>query len=76
MGDPTKNNMWVTELPSIKNDRIVNKKFIVYGQPVPFDTRSNDKFYLPVPITGSSNTTIQWKKQEFIVGMNYVEEDI
>lgn len=70
MGDPTKNNMWVIELPYIKNDRIVNQKFIVYGQPVPFDTRSDDKFYLPVLIDG------EWKKQEFIVGMHDTEEDI
>ena len=68
MGDPTKNNMWVLQLPSVVNGQIVTRGFIVYGQPLPLNDRGVDgSFYLPVQING------ECKKQEFIVGMNYVE---
>jgi len=71
MGDPTKNNMWVLKLPCVVNAQIVTRSFIVYGQPLPLDTRNVDgKFYLEVEING------ECKKQEFIVGMHYTEEDI
>jgi hypothetical protein len=68
MGDPTKNDMWVLQLPCVVNAQIVTRSFIVYGQPLPLDTRNVDgKFYLQVEING------ECKKQEFIVGMNYVD---
>lgn len=71
MGDPTKNNMWVLELPCVINGESTSRRFIVYGQPLPLNDRGVDgRFYLPVEIDG------ECKKQEFIVGMNYVEEDV
>jgi hypothetical protein len=62
-GDP--NKLHVLENTAIINGESVEKKFLVYGQPIPINAPEEPgKFYLTVLIDG------ECKKQEFVVGLN------
>jgi hypothetical protein len=70
-GDGTEdsNGAHFLTVPIFKNDRVIEKKFLVYGQPLSFEDYDNldeegreGKNYLPVIIDG------QPKMQEFIMG--------
>jgi hypothetical protein len=61
-GDP--NKLHVLENSAVINGEVVEKKFLVYGQPIAINAPEEPgKFYLPVLING------ECKKQEFVVGL-------